>query len=112
MVNSQAEEIGGGKIDLINNGFYRDVDISLMSHPSVYDGCFLPTIAVQGLEVEFFGKSAHASIAPWEGINALDALIQVFNNINALRQALQPTMKVHGFILEGGKYGSMIPYAP
>lgn len=108
-IDLQAEETRGGKIDLINAGFYRGVDISLMSHPSVYDGCFLPTIAVQGMNVEFFGKAAHASIAPWDGINALDALIQGFNNISALRQYLIPTMRVHGVILEGGKYGNMIP---
>ena len=81
-----------------------------MSHPSIYDGCYLPTMAVQGLEVEYFGKRDHATVALWDGVNALDALIQSFNNVNALRQSLRPTMRVHGFILESGTYGSFIPF--
>jgi len=83
-----------------------------MSHPSVYDGCYLPTIAVHGLEVEYYGKRAHATIAPWDGVNALDALIQGFNNINALRQQLKPTMRLHGIILDGGTVGNFIPCGP
>lgn len=81
-----------------------------MSHPSVYDGCFLPTIATETLDVEFLGKPAHVSIEPWKGINALDALIQTFNSINALRQSLRPTMKISGIIMEGGKHESIIPF--
>jgi metal-dependent amidase/aminoacylase/carboxypeptidase family protein len=80
-----------------------------MSHPSIYDGCFLPTVAIHVFEAEFFGKEAHAAIAPWDGINALDALIQAFNNINALRQSILPSMKIHGIILEGGKADNIIP---
>ena len=83
-----------------------------MSHPSIYDGCYLPTTAAHGLEVEYFGKRADATIAPWDGVNALDALIQSFNNINALRQSLRPTMRLHGIILDGGSYGNFIPFAP
>lgn len=80
-----------------------------MSHPSVYDGCFLPVIAVHEFEAEFFGKTAHAAFAPWEGINALDGLIQAFNNINALRQAILPTQRIHGIMIEGGKAVNIIP---
>lgn len=80
-----------------------------MSHPSVYDGCFLPTTATSAFDVEYFGKSAHASMAPWEGINALDAMIQMFNGVNALRQTLRPKTTVSGIISEGGKYSSIIP---
>jgi metal-dependent amidase/aminoacylase/carboxypeptidase family protein len=56
----QAEESGGGKIHLINAGFYKDVDISLMSHPMTQDGVFIPTLAITEFAAEFFGKSAHA----------------------------------------------------
>jgi metal-dependent amidase/aminoacylase/carboxypeptidase family protein len=83
-----------------------------MSHPSTYDGCFLPTIAIHAFDAEFFGKAAHASIAPWDGINALDGLIQAFNNINALRQSIFPTMRIQGIISEGGTVPNIIPYRP
>jgi metal-dependent amidase/aminoacylase/carboxypeptidase family protein len=81
-----------------------------MSHPSIYDGCYLPTIAVHAFDVEFWGKSSHAAMAPWKGLNALDALIQAFNNINALRQSILPTMRIHGIIVEGGKAENIIPF--
>jgi metal-dependent amidase/aminoacylase/carboxypeptidase family protein len=38
------------------------------------------------INVEFQGKPAHAASKPHEGINALDAMIQLFNNVGLLRQ--------------------------
>jgi len=80
-----------------------------MSHPSIFDGCFLPTVACNAFDVEFYGKAAHASIAPWDGINALDAMLHSFNSLNGLRQSIRSSMKVSGCILEGGKYDNLIP---
>jgi metal-dependent amidase/aminoacylase/carboxypeptidase family protein len=108
----QGEENGGGKINLIKAGYYKDVDINLMCHPTLYDGCYVPFIAIQSFEVEYFGRSAHAALAPWEGINALEGLLQAFQNINALRQTIRPDMVLHGIILEGGKANNVIPYCP
>ena len=48
-------------------------------------------LALDTLEVEFFGKASHAGMAPWNGINALDALMQSFDNIGLLRQQILPT---------------------
>lgn len=106
----QAEENGGGKVDLLNAGLYKPVDISLMCHPTgAFDGCFFPIIAMSAFDVEFFGKSAHAAMSPWNGINALDAMIQVFNSINGMRQALRPRATVSGIISDGGKVPGLIP---
>jgi len=81
-----------------------------MCHPTPVDGCYVPVLAIQAFEVEYFGKSAHAALAPWEGINALEALLQAFQNINALRQTLRPGMVIHGIILDGGKANNVIPF--
>jgi metal-dependent amidase/aminoacylase/carboxypeptidase family protein len=106
----QAEENGGGKVDLLKAGLYKPVDISLMCHPTGnFDGCYFPIIAISSFEVEFFGKSAHAAMAPWNGINALDAMIQVFNSVNGLRQSLRPRTMVSGIISDGGKAPGLIP---
>jgi len=51
-------------------------------------------------------------MAPWDGINALDAMIQAFNNMNALRQSMKPTMRLHGVIVDGGKAANIIPFTP
>lgn len=48
-------------------------------------------LALDSFVVEFFGKSAHAGLAPWEGINAVDALMQGFTNVALLRQQTLPT---------------------
>ncbi|MCG3056171.1 peptidase dimerization domain-containing protein, partial [Escherichia coli] len=64
---------------------------------------------MDAIQFEFFGKSAHAAAAPHEGINALDAVIQTFNGINALRQHVKPGVRIHGVIPEGGKAANIVP---
>jgi metal-dependent amidase/aminoacylase/carboxypeptidase family protein len=59
--------------------------------------------------VEYFGKSAHAASQPDQGVNALDAMIQLFNGINAMRQQLRPDARVHGIIAKGGSATNVIP---
>jgi metal-dependent amidase/aminoacylase/carboxypeptidase family protein len=59
--------------------------------------------------VEFFGKAAHAASNPEDGINALDAMILAFNNINALRQQIKSTARIHGIITDGGQAPNIIP---
>jgi metal-dependent amidase/aminoacylase/carboxypeptidase family protein len=61
------------------------------------------------MNVEFFGKSSHASANPAAGINALDALILSFNNINALRQQVRSDARIHGIITDGGQAANIIP---
>jgi metal-dependent amidase/aminoacylase/carboxypeptidase family protein len=92
-------EGGGGKIKLLKAGAYKDyyVDISLITHPGISpDAALLRTAAYSAFKVEYFGKEAHAAARPWDGINALDALIIAYNAISVLRQQTQP-----GDIIQG-----------
>lgn len=71
--------------------------------------------------VEYFGKSSHASAAPWDGIffylirlvikgvNALDAMIMAYQSISVMRQQMQTTNRVHGIIKKGGEAPNIIP---
>jgi metal-dependent amidase/aminoacylase/carboxypeptidase family protein len=61
------------------------------------------------VKVEFFGKAAHASAAPDLGINALEAMVQLFVLINGLRQHLRKDAVLHGIITDGGKAANVIP---
>jgi metal-dependent amidase/aminoacylase/carboxypeptidase family protein len=61
------------------------------------------------LEVEFFGKAAHAAARPEEGINALEALILSFNGINSLRQHINERARIHGIITKGGDAPNVVP---
>ena len=67
------------------------------------------SLASNKLRFEFHGKAAHAAAAPDLGINALDACIQTFNNINALRQHLTPDVRIHGIITHGGDAANIVP---
>ena len=80
-----------------------------MIHPSGKTATTSPSLAVDPLDFHFYGKTAHAAASPEEGINALDAVIQLYNSINALRQQLPSDVKIHGVITEGGKAPNIIP---
>jgi metal-dependent amidase/aminoacylase/carboxypeptidase family protein len=58
---------------------------------------------------EFTGKAAHAAADPWEGVNALDAVIQTFNNVSMLRQQVKPSSRIHGIVTSGGAAANIIP---
>ena len=66
-------------------------------------------MACQTLEVEFFGKAAHAAADPEAGINALEAMILSFNAIDALRQHINEKARIHGIITDGGEAPNIVP---
>ncbi|KAH8108889.1 hypothetical protein DFH11DRAFT_1630995 [Phellopilus nigrolimitatus] len=96
-------EGGGGKVLLIKNGAYKDMDLCIMCHPAPgpkHSVSTMKSLAIQPLVVEYFGHSAHAAAFPWEGQNALDAAVLAYTNISVLRQQMKPDCRVHG-IIEG-----------
>ncbi len=109
------EEGKGGKVYMVNAGLFEGVDLVLGTHPHpVY--ATVPTVpgsgnalACWGVEVEFFGKPAHAARDPHNGINALNAVIETFNGINALRQHIKPATRIHGVIRHGGDAVNVVP---
>ena len=109
VMGTPAEEIGIGKIELIKAGYFRDVDFAMMVHPSSKRQVLKMYLGLARIRFTFFGKSAHAAAYPEEGINALDAVIQTFNGINALRQHLRDDVRVHGIITEGGTVPNIVP---
>ena len=109
VIGTPAEENYGGKIVMASKGAFSDLDAAMLVHPDVADIAVVPAIACQQMNVEFFGKSAHASANPAAGINALDAMILSFNSINALRQHIQSTARIHGIITDGGQAANIVP---
>lgn len=100
---------GSAKGSFVKHGLFEGVDAALMIHPSRQTGLSGPTLAVDPLDFHFYGKAAHASASPEQGINALDAVIQLFNGINALRQQLPTDVRIHGIITHGGDAPNIIP---
>lgn len=102
-------ENGSAKGSFVREGFFKDVDIALSVHPGYKNRLTSTSLANDPVDVEFFGKSAHSSGAPEKGINALDAIIQVFNASNALRQHLTDDIRIHGIITNGGQAPNVVP---
>ena len=109
------EEGQGGKVYMIRDGLFDDMDIVIGTHPHpVYATVgTIPgsgkTLAAQSVVVEFYGKPAHAARDPFNGVNALNAVIETFNGINALRQHIRPSARIHGIIRHGGDAVNVIP---
>lgn len=100
---------GSAKASFVKAGVFEGVDVAMMVHPSSYTQSTATSLAVAPMDFEFFGKPAHASGCPEEGINALDAMLLFYNGINALRQQVTPDVRIHGVILDGGKAANIIP---
>ena len=66
-------------------------------------------LALQPIEFVFRGRSSHAASSPERGINALDACILTFNGINALREHILASTKIHGIIKKGGEAANIVP---
>jgi amidohydrolase len=109
VIGTPAEEGGGGKLILLEQGVFADVDAAMMVHPASYTMTTRPSLASNRLTIEFTGKASHAAAAPEDGINALEAVLLTFNNVNALRLHLKPDARVHGIITHGGTAANIIP---
>jgi len=109
LVGTPAEEGGGGKVRLAEAGVFENMDAAMMFHPSSMNIVGKGMLGRIKFKIEFFGRSAHASGTPDKGINALDALIQTYNSINAFRQHLRPDGRIHGIITHGGDAPNIIP---
>ncbi|HVR89244.1 MAG TPA: M20 family metallopeptidase [Candidatus Limnocylindria bacterium] len=108
-VGTPAEEGGGGKVALVRSGGFNDIDVAMMCHPSSRTLSGRTSLASNRVDIEFTGKAAHAAAQPDKGINALDGVLQTFNNVNAMRQQLRPEARIHGIITSGGSAANIIP---
>lgn len=110
VIGTPAEETNGAKVDMAQKGVFNDIDIAMAVHPSG-EAHYRSGVsqAMEALQFTFKGKTAHASGAPHEGINALDGVLMLFNSVNALRQQTLETARVHGIITKGGEAANIIP---
>ncbi len=104
-----AEETSGAKVDMVKKDVFEDVDFAMSVHPN--DKTLLEThsLALDALEFTYHGKASHAAVAPEKGINALNAVIALFNHIDALRQHVKSDVRIHGIITEGGVAPNIVP---
>lgn len=109
IIGTPAEERGGGKVALIEHGLFDDADMAMMVH--VYNGNVLSPVclALRGNYYTFTGAPAHAAASPWEGRNALNGAQLFLHAVDMLRQHVQPDVRMHGIIREGGTIPNTVP---
>lgn len=100
-----AEEVLGGKVVMVEKGAFEDVDVAMMVHPDPADtAAVVKTRAAAHLEVAFFADDDNKGL-----VNALDALILSFNNINVLKRSTDNKYSIQGIITDGGKAVNIVP---
>lgn len=102
-------ENGSAKASFVKHNLLKGIDACMMIHPSNETSITADSLAVDPLDFEFIGKAAHAAACPEQGINALDAIIQLYNGINALRQHVTSDVRIHGIITHGGDMPNIVP---
>lgn len=100
---------GSAKGSFVKAGLVQDLNACMMVHPGKETCITGTTLAVDPIDFEFYGQASHAASAPEEDINALDAVIQLFNGVNALRQHVKDDVKIHGIITDGGTAPNIVP---
>jgi amidohydrolase len=108
-LGTPAEEGGGGKIIMAQNGALNGVDVAMMVHSADADLTTIDAIALQQLIVEYSGEEAHAAAAPHKGRNALDAAVLGYMAVAALRQHILPTERIHGIFTRAGEKPNIVP---
>jgi amidohydrolase len=109
VMGTPGEEGLGGKIDMVKAEAFKEIDVAMIVHPNTRNMPTEEALACSTLEVEFFGRPAHAAGQPHRGINALDAMILAFTSINSLRQHIRGDARIHGIITDGGEAPNIVP---
>src|SRR6185369_8579332 len=104
-----AEELGIGKIEMIKAGCFEGINFAMMVHQSSKRQVIKQFLGLAKIRFTFHGKAAHAAAYPEDGVNALDAVIQTFNSVNAMRQQTRQDVRIHGIITDGGVAPNIIP---
>lgn len=109
LLGTPAEETYNAKVKMVEDNAFSDVDCVIQAHLSA-GTCVCPkALALTTLGIRYRGKAAHSSMAPWDGVNALDAVLLFYAGINALRQHVRPDVRIHGIIEDGGQAPNIVP---
>ncbi|AXE20585.1 amidohydrolase [Runella rosea] len=105
-----AEEGGAGKIYMVREGLFNDVDVVLHWHPG--DGNSAnssSSLANKSAKFRFHGISAHAAGAPDRGRSALDGVEVMNYAVNMMREHVPSASRIHYVITNGGKAPNVVP---
>ncbi|MCX6264114.1 MAG: peptidase dimerization domain-containing protein, partial [Bacteroidetes bacterium] len=105
-----AEEGGSGKVYLVREGFFKDVDVAIHWHPSDKNQVtMMSALANTSAKFRFYGTSSHASMAPEKGRSALDGVEAMDYMANMMREHIPQETRIHYVITQGGKAPNVVP---
>src|SRR6266496_96087 len=110
LFGTPAEEQLYGKTFLVRDGAFKDTDVVLSWHPGLQNLVNNRTrLAATAVDVEFFGRTAHAAASPWLGRSSLDALVLFDHAMALMREHIKPTARIHRMLSKGGAAANIIP---
>lgn len=109
LIGTPAEETIGAKCYMVDDGVFDPYDFAIMIHLFNKNLVRINTLAMNAHNFTFYGKESHAAAAPWEGLNALNAVMLMFHGIDMLRQHVTPDVRMHGVISHGGVVPNIVP---
>lgn len=105
-----AEEGGSGKVYMVREGLFNDVDLALHWHPSSHNAANAgAALANKSAKFRFYGISAHAAGSPEKGRSALDGVEAMNMMVNMMREHIPERARIHYVITEGGKAPNVVP---
>ena len=105
-----AEEGGSGKVYMVRDGLFSDVDAAVTWHPGDRNEISgTSSLANISAKFRFHGVSAHAAAAPEQGRSALDG-VEIMNVMtNYLREHIPQESRIHYVITNGGRAPNVVP---
>ena len=96
---------------LVRDGYFKDVDAAIITHiaDGLATGYGLQNYALIGAKFDFKGRTAHGGVNPWDGKDAVDAVVLMDIGFDKLREHLRPTYRGHRTITNGGVQPNIIP---
>lgn len=104
-----AEETSMGKTIMLWEGYFRDIDIALMTHANPETNVDVKSLALRSYRVKYHGVSAHAAIKPEDGRSALDALMLACHGLECLREHVRDDVRMHYAIRETSPLSNVVP---
>jgi metal-dependent amidase/aminoacylase/carboxypeptidase family protein len=101
------------KSKMFDSATFKGMDVLVRSHSASATSRPAPGFGtccmnIEGVKYTFSGAPAH-QLTAWNGRNALEAVIHLFNNIDALRSNIRPEARIQGVIVEGGAAPNVVP---
>ena len=105
-----AEENFSGKVFMVRDGLFNDVDAVISHHPSTMNEVSLiSSLAVNSAKFHFYGRASHAGASPEHGRSALDAIELMNIGVNYLREHVIQDARIHYIIEKGGDQPNIVP---